>query len=384
MFTDQGELTERMISLLTIADDLVSTKSCGRLVRNRSRATLFTQRETSPLHGGQFIMRRTWLLSLALALGFSISATAQDSVPPMVTSPASVAPSPITTTDVYNLSPVASTVSPTEPGKLFGLIAKSDHAFDGFISPMTNPVYFEDPRTLTEARVIFANHALPSALGGGNVQVAAMQLRAALTDRLSIIATKDGFLWSENPLLSDGFLDVNAGLKYNLFKDECSHSLLSTGFTYGIPLGSHQTLQGKGNGEFNLFLTGGQQLGESWHVLSTFGARIPANNNAYTESTYFSNHLDRKLGSSGFYLFTEANWYHWLSNGNQFPAPVEGLDFFNLGSTSVNGHDIVTGAYGVKYKPSGNLEIGVAYEIPYTDRRDILQNRLTADLIIRF
>jgi hypothetical protein len=268
--------------------------------------------------------------------------------------------------------------------KLFGIIARSDHGFDNFISPMTNPIYFEDPRTLTEARLIFANQSIPSSLGGGNAQVAAMQARAALTENLSIIATKDGFVWSENPLLSNGFLDVNAGLKYNLFKNYATQSLVSTGFTYGIPLGSHQTLQGKGNGEFNMFLSGGQQIGDNWHVLSTFGARIPANNSGYTESTYFSNHLDRKLGNSGFYVFTEANWYHWLSNGTQFAAPVEGGDLFNLGSTNVLGHDIVTGAYGVKYKPNGNLEMGVAYEIPYTDRHDLLQNRLTADLIIRF
>ena len=32
---------------------------------------------------------------------------------------------------------------------------KSDHVFDGFISPVTNPFLFEDPRSLTEVRPIF-------------------------------------------------------------------------------------------------------------------------------------------------------------------------------------------------------------------------------------
>ena len=331
-------------------------------------------------------MLRTSLFGLALALGLTVPGFAQEAIAPQsapVTSPNSIPAYP-SQSDIYTLSPLPASTEAADNGKLFGIIARSDHAFDGFISPMSNPIYFEDPRTLTEARLIFANHALPSALGGGNVQVAALQARAALTENLSIIATKDGFLWSENPLLSNGFLDVNAGLKYNLYKDVATQTLLSTGFTYGMPVGSHQTLQGKGNGEFNLFLSGGRQLGQDWHLLSTFGARLPADNNGYTESTYFSNHLDRKLGCSGFYLFTEANWYHWLSNGSKFPAPVEGLDFFNLGSTNVVGNDIVTGAYGVKYKPNGNLEVGIAYEIPYTDRRDIIQNRLTVDLIVRY
>ena len=45
---------------------------------------------------------------------------------------------------------------------------------------MTNPVFFEDPRTLTEARMIFFQHKVPAAAGGGDVQLYAVQLRAAL------------------------------------------------------------------------------------------------------------------------------------------------------------------------------------------------------------
>lgn len=76
-----------------------------------------------------------------------------------------------------------------------GLIKPTSDDFCGFISPMTNPVFFEDPRTLTEARVIWVDHTLPGALGSGNVRLLACQLRAAVSDRLSIIATKDGFFF---------------------------------------------------------------------------------------------------------------------------------------------------------------------------------------------
>ncbi|MDB5389873.1 MAG: signal peptide-domain containing protein [Planctomycetaceae bacterium] len=48
------------------------------------------------------------------------------------------------------------------------------------------------------------------------------------------------------------------------------------------------------------------------------------------------------------------------------------------------GNNIVTGAYGVKFKPNNKMELRVAYEIPYTARRDIIQNRLMVDLIIRY
>jgi hypothetical protein len=44
----------------------------------------------------------------------------------------------------------------------------------------------------------------------------------------------------------------------------------------------------------------------------------------------------------------------------------------------------VTGAPGVKYKPGGNTEVGVAYELPLTDRQDIMKDRWTLDWIIRY
>ena len=63
---------------------------------------------------------------------------------------------------------------------------------------------------------------------------------------------------------------------------------------------------------------------------------------------------------------------------------VEGGDLFNFGSTGVAGNDIVTGAIGAKAKPRPWTEVGIAWEFPLTDRRDVLDNRLTADWIIRY
>lgn len=267
---------------------------------------------------------------------------------------------------------------------LLGLIKKSDHCFDDFISPMTNPVFFEDPRTLTEARAIFANHSVPNSLGGGNAQLYAMQLRAALSEDLSIIATKDGFLVSDNPLIADGWMDVSAGLKLNVYKDYQSQTLASVGATYEIPMGSTRTLQGNGEGEFHFFGSGATEFLDDFHYITGTGLRLPVDQNAESTMIYWSNHVDRKLGKSGFYLLGETNWYHWTDDGNVFPAPVEGLDIFNFGSTGVDENDIVTGAIGVKYKPSGNMEIGLAWEAPLTSRRDILDDRITFDWIFRY
>ena len=49
---------------------------------------------------------------------------------------------------------------------------RSDHEFDTFMEPVTNPVFFEDPRSKTRLRIFFLNQQIPegSALGGGDYQ----------------------------------------------------------------------------------------------------------------------------------------------------------------------------------------------------------------------
>ncbi|MGI9516008.1 MAG: hypothetical protein ACR2NP_03090 [Pirellulaceae bacterium] len=270
-------------------------------------------------------------------------------------------------------------------GDYFGcnLLKRSDHCFGDFISPMTNPVFFEDPRNLTEVRFIFLNHEVPSDAGGGHVRLYALQLRAKLAENLSLIATKDGYINSTNPLIGDGWADISLGLKFNLWKDACCGRMLSTGITYIAPWGSTNSLQGNGDGEFNLFASGGSRLGSRSHWLSAAGWRLPVDTQAASTSLYWSNHFDVQVSQRA-YLLTEVNWYHWSNSGTGGIAGVEGLDLFNLGSEGVTGNDIITGAVGGKFKPSQHTEIGLAYEVPITDRRDIIQNRLTFDLILRY
>lgn len=271
---------------------------------------------------------------------------------------------------------------PVDP-RLLGMFVRSDTRFSKFISPMTNPVYFEDPRTLTEARLIYLRHKVPLAAGAGNLNVVALQVRAALTERLSIIATKDGFVTSTNALIDDGWADVNVGLKYNLFANAQTQTLLSGGVTFELPVGSTRTLQGTGDGLFHLYLTGGQEIAGG-HWLSASGFLLPTNVTEESQIWYWSNHFDHELGSTGIYGLVEVNWYHWMRSGKGGIPGVEGGDLFNFGSTGVAGNDIVTGAFGIKFKPGERSEIGIAWELPLTAREDVLDNRLTVDWILRY
>ena len=267
-----------------------------------------------------------------------------------------------------------------------GYIKRSDHAFDSFISPMTNPVFFEDPRTLTEIRGIFFNHRVPLAAGGGDIRLYAAQIRARLSENVSLIATKDGYIDTSNPVVQDGWADTAFGFKFNLFRDVVNQRLLSTGFTYEMPTGEADAAQGNGHGVVNLFLSGARKIGCKSHLIGAAGIRAPLNNTDESTSTYASLHLDRMIGQQQrAYLFTELNWFHWMEAGRDGPLPgIEGLDAFNFGNPGVAGNDIVTSAVGFKLKPRANQEVGFAFEYPLTERRDVIDNRLTVDWILRF
>ena len=272
---------------------------------------------------------------------------------------------------------------------------KSDHCFDDFISPMINFVFFEDPRTVTELRPIYVSHWVPNTIGngttaGGNVHLFAAQFRIALTDRLSLIAVKDGFILDNtegalDTLIDDGWADVSAGLKYNFLRNRSTGTLASAGFTYEIPMGSDRALQSVADGEFHMFLTMGQRLfcGNA-HFLSSFGYRLPVDNDLQATSVHWSNHFDVRL-TERTYVFTEVAWWHWTENATSGAAlGLAGHDLFNLSASDVAGNDLVTQNVGMKYKPCGNFEAGIAYEFPLTDFEDLLSSRLQLECIFRY
>jgi len=55
-----------------------------------------------------------------------------------------------------------------------------------------------------------------------------------------------------------------------------------------------------------------------------------------------------------------------------------------LAATDVEGNDLVTHNVGMKFKPSGNIEAGIAYEFPLTAFKDVLEDRVTVDMIFRY
>ncbi len=275
-------------------------------------------------------------------------------------------------------------------GRLLGFIGQSDRAFYYFISPQSNPLLFEDPRTVSEVRAHFVNQWIPNnnpVFLGGTAQYVALQARVALTERLSFIATKDGYIWLNptNPAVGnpEGFADVAGGLKYNLIRNPATQTIVSAGFTYDFIDGARRVFQGNGNGEFNVFLTGGREFFEVFHWMGNSGLRLPLDTNARS-SMYWSSHAFDVMLTRRLYLTTQFNWFHWFESGGALPVDFEGSDLFNLGSNNVAGNDLVTQSVGTRFKFGRYHETGIAYELPLTQRKDLMEGRFYFDVILRY
>jgi hypothetical protein len=272
--------------------------------------------------------------------------------------------------------------------KFLGLFRESDHSFDGFVSPATNVLLFEDPRTLSEVRAHFVNQQLGSNAvtpAGGNAQLVAAQIRAAITDRLSFIAVSDGYLWI-NPKGAPNRSGMNnwvAGLKYNIVRNPVRQFVWSAAATVYIPSNEPQVFMFP-TSQLHFFTTAGKKLDFlpfNSHILAGAGIRVPTSSGfttmAWTSLQFDAEVINHVYGIFGF------NGFYYLNNGTNLPIGFEGADLFNLGSAAQG----ATQAYlsvGTRYKPNGNREYGVAYEFPVTSQQGIMANRLYVDAIFRF
>lgn len=275
----------------------------------------------------------------------------------------------------------------------------------GLITPVANPIYFEDARITSEVRPIFMQHWLPSQFdyfGGtapldGEVRVYALQLRYALTERLALIATKDGYIEfkPEGVMANDhgyGFADLALGLKYALI-DSADHQLLVTpGLTLTIPTGEEDVFQGDGAGEWNLFVSAAKGF-DDLHLLGNLGFRIPNDFSEQTAQVHYSLQVDYRT-CDYFIPFVCLNGYTMLTDGDDLlpvasgavsvPLNTEMYDLINYGSSEVAGTtQIVLGA-GLRSELTKDLSIGVAYEVGTSTRVGIFDSRLTIDSILRF
>ena len=269
--------------------------------------------------------------------------------------------------------------------------ARSDQQFKDFISPMSNPTNFEDPRSLTEFRVIGTYQAAPgdnALLKGGHIFDLNLQGRISINDqwslilhRLSItnIKTGDGTLGGYSG--GTGINDLQVGAKYTFLRDTRSETLLAFGTKFDIPIGSSTVLAGSGWG-LTPYLSYGQGFLDNWHLLANGGYRFGFGSGS-SDFVYASAHIDYGFFKR-FYPLAELNWFHYTSGGNRQPVDFEGGDLANIGATNVAGRNLVTAALGFRFKFSESLQMGAIYEIPVVGSDMMEKYRVGLDLIFRY
>lgn len=263
--------------------------------------------------------------------------------------------------------------------------------FEDLVIPVSNPTLFEDPRVTSEVRPIFVYHEISDQFvsAGGNAKVGAVQLRVAITDRLGLIATKDGYVWLEPESAlprKNGWANLAFGLKYNFLREEDWGLLATAGLRYETASGDKDVFQGRGDGVLNPFLTAAWAH-DGLHVLGYTGPRLPISGN---DTTFWDTSLHVDYGIGRFYPLIEVNWVHALDGGRRLPIDQEGFDFFNLGARNAGGRGVVTQAYGFRVRLADGVSVGdqvagidwgAVYETPLTDREDLFAWRVTTDIV---
>lgn len=262
-----------------------------------------------------------------------------------------------------------------------------------YVPPVTNFLFNETPYITTEVKPLYAYHDLPSnfVTGGGHANVVALQGRLAITERLGLIATKDGYTWfnfKAGLADTDGWNNIAAGLKYNFISIPESETLVTAGIRYEIPVNDLETsgieLAGDGDGFVNPFITGSTLIGKVG-VQGSFGANIAVDDDVDDSFLHYSLHADYELWP-GFFPLVEVNGFTAFNQANRTIgalAKLDGADVVNFGSSD-RGTTVTLGG-GFRYRINDNMLLGFGAETEATSNdNSVFGSRVTTDLVIHF
>lgn len=252
------------------------------------------------------------------------------------------------------------------------------------VHPVTSPYYHEDSFVTTDVRAWYVYHDFPqsSPIAGGSAKVYAVQVRAALTDSLQLVAYKDGYTEIDSGLVrDDGWNDIAAGLKWAFLQDweQDLHAAVGAGYEFGI--GDDEALQE--DDEVRLWASVNKGF-DALHLGATANLLLPVGDeDPLGDSTrlFWHAHADYFV-CDWFSPVVELNGYHTLDNGDNAPLPFSGIDVANLGGGE--DEDVITAGFGVEVRPLDNLGLRAAYETPLTNNEDLFGYRWTFSAVLSF
>lgn len=260
--------------------------------------------------------------------------------------------------------------------------------FEHFYEPVGNPLYFESPFNTSGLRLLYLYHDFPdgSQIGGGSLNVFAMQARVALTERLGFIATKDGYSLLDAAILpeADGWNNIAAGLKYVIIADRENDFVLTAGSRWEWTNGDTGVIQSETQ-ELSPFVSFAKGFNQ-FHILGNVTGRLPMDRHNGNYILSWDLHFDYEIAPKelpGFAPIFEIHGLHYLSDGDRLPLAVGGADYTNLGSTDVAGSSVFWAGVGFRWKLTPHVSIGSTWEFPLSNPNDdIFGQRVTADMML--
>jgi len=266
-----------------------------------------------------------------------------------------------------------------------------------YVPPITNPYFNESAQIRTEIRPLYFYNKLPDDFvavagfkSGGDLNVVTVQGRAAITDRLAFIFTKNGYAdmhFDELLPDDDGGLNISLGAKYAAIALPKSHTYLTGGLRYEGATGDLQSgtidMQGGGHGFFDLFMSFETALWNRLGVETSTGFNMAVDRDHDATSYHAAVHLDYEV-VRGLFGVLETNVITVLDEGNRTDSSLlgsfEGYDVLSFGSTDAG--TVATMGFGGRYRLGPNATFGLAYEIPVTQRKDLIDFRIGLDFVL--
>ncbi len=185
-------------------------------------------------------------------------------------------------------------------------------------------------------------------------------------------------------LSGTGLANFSFGFKYAFISDPKQEQLVTAGITYEIPSGTLKAdafrLQGDGSGFISPFVTAVKRY-YKFSVQAMLGSKITLDQDRNTSWFNYSLHMDYEIRPDLFPL-VEFNGFVPIEHARQFQFAYEGHELFSVGAA--NADSVLTFALGSRYKFEENVMAGLAYEFPLTSDKDIMNWRITADLVFYY
>jgi hypothetical protein len=276
---------------------------------------------------------------------------------------------------------------------LMGVERRKPDPWDDFARPVTN-LSFHHPFIWNEIRPLFIYHAFPDSgiTEGGNLRAYAMQIHAKITDDVQFTAYKDGYVdFNPHRTLEEdhGWADLAFGFKFKVWENLESPAIFTLGVGYETTSGDEEVLQGGDGDLIDAFGSYARKIGPL-NFIATAGFLIPLDSDEAVETLHAHAHVDLPV-TDHLSALVEVNAFHYMSDaesnaglGPSVPLGFEGFDYTNLGADDVNGNDVVTVGVGFRWFMTNDVSLGAAVELPVTDRDDVIDKRLTVDLVLRF